>query len=195
MDPPYFFASFASWRFKGVLDLHRVTMLTGGARSGKSRRALELAGARSGKKAFVATATVTDEEMRERIEKHRAARGAEFLTVEAPVDLAGAIRGLPAEVEVAVVDCLTVWMGNLFHERGENGEFPEVAELLAVLEAPPCDLVVVTNELGMGVVPDNAMARRFRDLAGRVNQEVAARAGRVELLVGGLPLVLKDNRP
>ena len=172
-----------------------VTMLTGGARSGKSRRALELARARAGRKAFIATAEVTDEEMRERIARHRAARGGEFLTVEAPLDLAGALRGLPADVEVAVVDCLTVWLGNLFHGRGEAGEFPEIGEFLTILDDPPCELVVVTNELGMGIVPHNALARRFREVAGRLNQEVAGRAVHVELLVSGLPAVLKDARP
>ncbi len=171
-------------------------MLTGGARSGKSRRALELAAARAGRRVFVATAEVTDDEMRARIGRHRAERGERFETVEEPVDLAGAVASLSPETAVAVIDCLTVWLGNLMHHRGaEADEYPEVGEFLGALESPPCDLVVVTNELGMSIVPANAMSRKFRDMAGRLNQELARRADRVELLVSGLPLVLKGDRP
>jgi adenosylcobinamide kinase/adenosylcobinamide-phosphate guanylyltransferase len=169
-------------------------MLTGGARSGKSRRALELARARDGRKAFIATAEVTDEEMRARIERHKLERGPDFDTVEAPLDLAGALRTLPPDTAVAVVDCLTVWVGNLMHHRGaEAEEYAEIGEFLAAIEAPPCDLIVVTNELGMSIIPANAMARRFRDLAGRLNQEVARRADRAVLMVSGLPLQLKGE--
>jgi adenosylcobinamide kinase/adenosylcobinamide-phosphate guanylyltransferase len=171
-------------------------MLTGGARSGKSRRALELARKHSGKKAFIATAEVTDEEMRARIDRHRAERGRDFATVEEPVDLAGAIRALPAETSVAVIDCLSVWLGNLMHRHGvEADDYPEVAAFLEALEDPPCDLVVVTNELGMSIIPANAMARQFRDIAGRLNQQLAARADSAVLMVSGLPVTLKGENP
>lgn len=138
--------------------------------------------------------------MRRRIECHRAERGEGWSTVEEPVDLAGALVRLAPETEVAVVDCLTVWLGNLVH-RGEGAAdlaadlanpatFPEIGALLALLDDPPCPLILVTNELGWGIVPDNALARAFRDLAGRVNEEAARRADRVVMMVAGRPLEL-----
>ncbi|HEY0513802.1 MAG TPA: bifunctional adenosylcobinamide kinase/adenosylcobinamide-phosphate guanylyltransferase [Thermoanaerobaculia bacterium] len=175
-----------------------VILITGGGRSGKSRHALELAGRRS-RKAYVATAEPIDEEMRDRIDRHRQERGAGFLTVEEPMDLAGALRALPPEIEVAVVDCLTVWLGNLSYRARPGtdleriGSFPEIAAFLAVLDDPPCDLVLITNELGMGIIPATAEVRAFRDLAGRVNQEAARRAGRVVLMVSGIPLAIKGG--
>jgi adenosylcobinamide kinase / adenosylcobinamide-phosphate guanylyltransferase len=153
--------------------------------------------------------------MRRRIERHRAERGAGWSTIEEPVDLAGALERLAPDTQVAVVDCLTVWLGNLVHRSGLAGgsasgaalggasstpagatdladpaTFPEIAALLAVLDDPPCRLLLVTNELGWGIVPDNALARAFRDLAGRVNEEAARRADRVVLMVAGRPLEL-----
>lgn len=141
--------------------------------------------------------------MRRRIERHRAERGEGWTTIEEPVDLADALERLAPETEVAVVDCLTVWLGNLVHRKGVAGRsasgaadladpetFPEIAALLALLDAPPCRLILVTNEVGWGIVPDNALARVFRDLAGRVNEEAARRADRVVLMVTGRPLEL-----
>jgi len=169
----------------------KTTLVTGGGRSGKSRHALQIALPRNGK-AFIATAQPVDDEMRARIEKHREDRGEEFLTVEEPFDLAGAIGSLPRGIEVAVIDCLTVWLGNLVHRHeGEEGAFPEVPEFVEALRDPPCDLVIVTNEVGMGIVPANELARRFRDLAGTVNQAVAAIADEVILMVSGMPLFVK----
>jgi adenosylcobinamide kinase/adenosylcobinamide-phosphate guanylyltransferase len=172
--------------------LSRVTLVTGGARSGKSRHALALMEPYA-KKAFIATAEAIDEEMRDRIARHQAERSGSFSTVEAPISLGEAIRSLPTDVEAAVVDCLTVWLGNLMHHYAEDEESlgARVEELLAALKKPPCDLVIVTNELGMGIVPDNALARRFRDLAGWLNQDVAALADDVILVVSGIPINLK----
>jgi adenosylcobinamide kinase/adenosylcobinamide-phosphate guanylyltransferase len=167
-----------------------ITLVTGGARSGKSRYALARA-QRYEKKAFIATAEVTDEEMRSRIEKHRAERGDSFATIEVPLALAGALLRIPADCGVAVVDCLTVWLGNLMHRHGTTESLAEVDAFLAALGECACDLIIVTNELGMGVVPDNAMAREFRDSAGRLNQRMAAVADEVVLLVSGVPLVVK----
>jgi len=174
--------------------MHTVTMLTGGARSGKSRYALEVA-RRYRHRVFVATAEPLDAEMRARIGRHRTERGRGWRTVEAPLDLAGALRKLPAGTEIAVVDCLTVWLGNLMHHRGEQDEYPEISAFLKALDRPACDLVVVTNELGMSIVPDNPLARRFRDTAGRLNQDLARAAHNVLLLVSGLPVVLKGELP
>jgi adenosylcobinamide kinase/adenosylcobinamide-phosphate guanylyltransferase len=174
--------------------MHTVTMLTGGARSGKSYYAVEIAG-RYRRKVFVATAEPVDAEMRARIERHRAERGPSWRTVEAPLDLAGALRSLPADAEVAVVDCLTVWLGNLMHHRGEADSYPEIADFLKALDRPGCDIVVVTNELGMSIVPEKKLARRFRDVAGRLNQDLARVAHNAVLMVSGLPVLLKGELP
>ncbi len=176
--------------------MRRVTLITGGARSGKSRHALLLARGHPGRRVFLATAEPLDEEMRARIRRHREDRDPSFLTIEEPLDPAKALRSLPRDVEVAVIDCLTVWLGNLMHHCGdEGGEPPELRGLLALLAAPPCDLVIVTNEVGMGIVPGEPLARRFRDLAGRINQEVAKRANVVILMVSGIPIIVKQEAP
>jgi adenosylcobinamide kinase/adenosylcobinamide-phosphate guanylyltransferase len=148
----------------------------------------------------VATAVAVDEEMAARIRHHREERGTGLLTVEEPRDLAGALAGLPPGTGAAVVDCLTVWLGNLVHERAGDAVlddpaiFPEVGAFLRRLEDPPCHLVVVSNELGWGVVPATPLGRAFRDLAGRVNEEVARRSDRVVLMVCGRPLELAGGR-
>jgi adenosylcobinamide kinase/adenosylcobinamide-phosphate guanylyltransferase len=174
--------------------LSHVTLVTGGARSGKSRHALALMEPYANK-AFIATAEAVDEEMRDRIARHQAERAGSFITVEAPIHLGEAIRSLPADVEAATVDCLTVWLGNLMHHYAEDEDSlgAQVEGFLAALKEPPCDLVIVTNELGMGIVPDNALARRFRDLAGWLNQDVAALADDVLLAVSGIPVTLKRS--
>ncbi|MCB9488084.1 MAG: bifunctional adenosylcobinamide kinase/adenosylcobinamide-phosphate guanylyltransferase [Deltaproteobacteria bacterium] len=172
----------------------RVVLLTGGARAGKSRRALEIC-APYPTKIFCATATAMDDEMAARINAHQAERGAEWTTVEEPLDPAAALSRVGTPEAVVVVDCLTVWLGNLFHEYDLDltriGE--ATGRFVDLLHAPPCDLVIVTNELGWGIVPADGMTRSFRDEAGRLNQRVAEKADRVELLVSGIPLVLKDN--
>lgn len=138
--------------------------------------------------------------MRARIEAHRRDRGTSFETVEEPRDLAGALRALPAATEVAVVDCLTVWLGNLVFgapsaaNLAEPQAWPEVRSLLALLaDGVSFDLIAVSNEVGMGIVPAEAVSRAFRDLAGRVNQQVASLADRVVLMVSGLPLEVKGE--
>jgi adenosylcobinamide kinase/adenosylcobinamide-phosphate guanylyltransferase len=156
--------------------------------------------------------------MRRRIGRHRAERGEGWTTIEEAVDPAAALDRLPPATDVAVVDCLTVWLGNLVHrasqprqseqaarpagalahpiepDLADPASFPEIAALLARLDDPPCRLVLVTNEVGWGIVPDNALGRAFRDLAGRVAEEVARRADRVVLMVAGRPLELPGGR-
>jgi adenosylcobinamide kinase/adenosylcobinamide-phosphate guanylyltransferase len=169
-----------------------VTLVTGGARSGKSSYALELC-SQSDKKAFIATATAFDSEMHERIEKHQQDRGNAFITVEEPLDLASAIRSLD-NVDIAIIDCLTVWLCNLMNKYGaDKASIPEIEEFLDAIKNPPCDLVIVTNELGSGIVPENELARHFRDLAGRLNQDVATLANKAVLTVSGMPVILKDE--
>jgi adenosylcobinamide kinase/adenosylcobinamide-phosphate guanylyltransferase len=171
--------------------MNRVVLITGGSRSGKSSYALDRAGDYRNK-AFIATAEALDQEMRSRIAEHRRQRNPSFQTVEAPVDLAGAVNGLAPEVEVAVIDCITVWLGNLFHRQlVKNGTAPEIEAFLAGVDRPPCNLIIVTNEVGMGIVPGDRETRRFRDTAGRINQHLARVAQEVILTVCGIPLQLK----
>jgi len=172
--------------------MSRITLITGGARSGKSSHALALARQYPLPRAFIATAEPFDDDMRRRIEHHRAERAEEFDTHESPLDLAAAIRTLPGEVCVAVVDCLTVWLGNLLHHFSDTPQLQErIDRFLVSLEHPPCDLIVVINEVGMGIVPHNDLARQFRDLAGTLNQQVAAKADRVVFMVSGCPVLVK----
>ena len=137
---------------------------------------------------LIATAVAGDGEMRQRIARHREERGAHWRVVEAPLDLAEAIAGLEADA-VAVVDCLTLWLSNLLHERRDAGE--ESSRLLAAIDASPARLILVSNEVGLGIVPATPLGRSFRDEQGRLNQRVAEVADRVILLAAGLPLVLK----
>ena len=172
--------------------MHRVTLVTGGVRSGKSRYALESTVSYD-RKAFVATAVPLDEEMRERIAKHETERGDAFLTVEEPIDIGRAVNSLPKDIDVAVIDCVTVWLGNLMHRYGPGRDtFSEIESFLEALRNPSCDLTVVTNEVGMGIVPENSMARRFRDMAGNLNRTMANAADEVVLLVSGIPMVIKS---
>lgn len=168
-----------------------ITLLTGGARSGKSSHALELVSAYP-RKGFIATAEAFDDEMRERIARHREERGPDFLTIEAPLDLVGAVRALEGRADGVVVDCLTVWLGNLMHHRGMDCEgYAEAEAFLELLEAPPMDLLLVTNEVGMGIIPGDPLTRRYRDLLGGLNRRIAARANRVILMVSGIPVNIK----
>lgn len=176
----------------------KIILITGGSRSGKSAFAQKTAEALPGPRAYIATSPVTDPEMAERIRRHREARhGKGWETVEEAVDIAGAIRRAEG-CRVLLVDCLTLWINNLLFEAEKRGElFTEEAaagrcrELTDACGAFGGTVIFVTNELGMGIVPDNEMARRFRDIAGRCNQQIAAAADVVTLVVSGIPLHLK----
>ena len=178
-----------------------IHLVTGGSRSGKSAYAQALAEARPGPRAYLATCPVIDAETAERVKRHREARGAAaWETIEEPVDLAGAI-GRAAAYPVLLVDCLTLWINNLFYEAEHREEvFTEEAttlrcrELIAACGAHPGTVIFVTNEVGMGIVPENEAARRFRDCAGRCNQVIAAAAAEVTLVVSGIPLQLKGKK-
>ncbi len=167
-----------------------LTFVTGGARSGKSRYALGIA-ASFERPAFIATAEPFDAEMAERIRRHREERDQRFFTIEEPVDLAGALGRIPSGTDIAIVDCLTVWLGNLLHREEDGGR---IETFLAALDEPPCPLVVVSNEVGLGGIAMTPMGRRFADLLGRLNQEVAGRADRAVMMVSGLVVVLKGGR-
>lgn len=168
-----------------------VLFVLGGARSGKSRYAQMRAEALAGDPVFVATAEAFDDEMRDRIARHRADRDARWRTVEAPHDLPAAIDALSDSKAVVLVDCLTLWLSNLFlADAGIARAGQLLCNAIARFEG---HLILVSNEVGLGIVPDNALARRFRDAAGQLNQAVAATAGEVVLLTAGLPLTLKPR--
>lgn len=178
------------------------TLIIGGARSGKSAHAERLALEAGKPVVYIATAQAGDDEMRQRIEHHRARRDARWQTVEETLALGDAIARHASAQTVVLVDCLTVWLSNLLFAEG--GEFPEIGtivppacfaeqreRLLSALEQVSADVIVVTNEVGQGIVPQGAVSRWFVDEAGRLNQEMAARCDRVRLIVAGLPLMLK----
>ena len=167
-----------------------LVLVGGGSRSGKSTYALTLAGASGGPRAFIATAQPYDPEMRERIAAHRAERGGAFTTCEEPFDLAGAIDRLAATHPVLVVDCLTLWLTNVLLQE-ESALEARVSAFLAMTTASDSTVIAVTNEVGCGIVPENALARRFRDLQGRLNQDAARAAREVYWMVFGCPLKVK----
>jgi adenosylcobinamide kinase/adenosylcobinamide-phosphate guanylyltransferase len=164
-------------------------LILGGARSGKSRHAQSRAEAMAGELVYIATGQALDAEMDERITRHRMDRGPRWRTVEEPLDLSGAIARHAAAGTVLLVDCLTLWLSNLMlAERDTDSAATQLAQALA--DAPGM-VILVANEVGLGIVPDNALARRFRDAAGWLNQAVAARADEVVFVAAGLPLRLK----
>jgi adenosylcobinamide kinase/adenosylcobinamide-phosphate guanylyltransferase len=168
------------------------TLVLGGARSGKSRTAERLArdlAGPGGALLYVATAEALDDEMRARIAAHRAQRGDSWRTRDVPLEIAAAIAAEARPGAAVLVDCLTLWLSNLMHAaRDVDAETRRLVDALAAARGP---VVLVANEVGLGIVPENALARAFRDHAGRVNQAVAAAAGRVVLVAAGLPLTLK----
>ncbi len=164
-------------------------LVLGGARSGKSRYAQARAEATGLRRLFVATAQAFDEEMHDRIARHRADRDIAWETVEAPLDLAGTIAAHSAPDTVLLIDCLTLWATNLI--LGDHDCAAATAALTDALRTAPGPVILVANEVGFGIVPDNALARRFRDEAGLINQRVAAAVGEVQLVVAGLPLKVK----
>ncbi|AZO29614.1 bifunctional adenosylcobinamide kinase/adenosylcobinamide-phosphate guanylyltransferase [Mesorhizobium sp. M1B.F.Ca.ET.045.04.1.1] len=166
----------------------RLTFILGGARSGKSAHAEILATATPSPWVYIATAQAYDDEMRERIALHRSRRGEGWVTIDAPLDLTSAIEALPDHQPV-LIDCLTLWLTN--HMLAEHDIEAECRRLSDVLSRPRGPWFVVSNEVGLGIVPDNALARRFRDAAGRLNQQVAAVADSVLMMVAGLPLKVK----
>ena len=174
------------------MPLLNLTLVLGGAASGKSAFAEGLVTASGRARAYVATAEAWDAEMAARIARHRAARGPGWRTVEAPLGAAGALRTV-APGEVALLDCATLWLTNQMLAEADLAAAE--AGLMDAIEACAGSCVVVSNEVGMGIVPDTPLGRRFRDAQGGLNQRLAARADLVVLVAAGLPLVLKGALP
>lgn len=170
----------------------KVTFITGGARSGKSRLAERLAREYPAPFGYLATGAAGDGEMAERIARHRERRGTEWQTMEEPLELCEVLRGHDGYFGVVLVDCVTLWLTNLLlkYERPEPALL-EVNKLTAAFPTLETTLIVVSNEVGMGIVPENALARTFRDLAGEANELIAAAADEVFVTFSGLPLKLK----
>jgi adenosylcobinamide kinase/adenosylcobinamide-phosphate guanylyltransferase len=164
-----------------------IILIGGGSRSGKSEQALQFARQRGERLGFIATGQALDDEMRERIRAHQQQRGPEFTTIEEPVALPTAIRRYSSEFDAIVVDCLTLWLSNIAAADIE----PATDKLIEASLASRAQLILVTNEVGCGIIPDNAIARRFRDDAGRLNQRVAEVASEVYWMVFGCALRVK----
>lgn len=171
--------------------LPAVTLILGGARSGKSRFAEGLIAAAPAPWVYLATGEAGDAEMAARIRHHQERRGERWRTIEEPLDLPGALHRAADVGRTVLVDCLTLWVSNLM--ATSRDVMAETEALVAALPQISTPIVFVANEVGLGIVPDNALARAFRDEAGRVNQAIAAVADRVYFVAAGLPLVMKDE--
>ncbi|QKV17391.1 bifunctional adenosylcobinamide kinase/adenosylcobinamide-phosphate guanylyltransferase [Oricola thermophila] len=166
-----------------------VTLILGGARSGKSAFGEGMIAASGLEPVYIATGQVHDEEMRARIDHHRARRGPEWTTVEEPDDLEGALARATGQERAVLVDCLTLWVTNLMMAEADIAA--RSARLCAALKDAKGPVVLISNEVGLGIVPDNRMAREFRDHAGRLHQDVAGVADTVYFVAAGLPLKMK----
>jgi adenosylcobinamide kinase/adenosylcobinamide-phosphate guanylyltransferase len=170
----------------------RFALVLGGARSGKSALAERLVTAAGGRRVYIATAEAWDDEMAERIAQHRADRGDGWRTVDAPLDLPAALAAEAVAGQAVLVDCLTLWLSNVM--LSDRDVDAAAAMLEAAARSAEGPVVIVSNEVGLGIVPDNALARRFRDAQGRLNQRMAAMADLVVFVAAGLPMVLKGPR-
>jgi adenosylcobinamide kinase/adenosylcobinamide-phosphate guanylyltransferase len=170
----------------------QIILITGGARSGKSKYAEDRAGELGPRRLYLATGEAKDEEMALRIAEHKKRRGDQWITIEEPVEVAQALLRQCGEADCALVDCLTLWTSNLLLHYDEKYAVQKTAELMEALPRLDFHLIFVTNEVGWGIVPDNPLSRRFRDLSGWVNQRVAQTAHEVVLLVAGIPISVKQ---
>jgi adenosylcobinamide kinase/adenosylcobinamide-phosphate guanylyltransferase len=171
---------------------HMLIFITGGARSGKSAFAERLALDLNGKRAYLATAQALDAEMAAKIEKHRKDRGATWDTYEEPLAVPDLLLKLGGSYDIVLLDCLTLWLSNIMaHSEGDGAVAIRSDELVAALHAFKGTCIVVSNEVGLGIVPDNPLARQFRDLAGMLNQKVAKAADEVYFTASGIPMKIK----
>ncbi len=173
------------------LPSKELILVLGGTRSGKSSWALHYTEAQYRSHLFIATARALDEEMAERIRLHKSSRGPDWQLVEEPIEISKALRTRCGDVEAVLIDCLTVWLSNVLLEKGDQKIEPYQDDLLETLSAREQTIVVVSNEVGMSIVPENPLGRKFRDLSGQINQKIATMADKVIFLTAGLPMYLK----
>ena len=177
----------------GTETLKEITFVIGGCRSGKSTYAMQTAEkVPAEQKIFIATCVPQDDEMKRRVARHQKERSQNWVTVEAPLDLPEAILQNSRRGDVILVDCLTLWVSNLLIETGDEKKTEDtISQLIEVLEKAICPIVLVSNEVGTGIVPENQLARQFRDITGWVNQAVARCANKVVWMVAGIPVTVK----
>jgi adenosylcobinamide kinase/adenosylcobinamide-phosphate guanylyltransferase len=170
-----------------------VTVITGGIKSGKSSWAQERAETVSGKRAFIATALALDEEMRERIKKHQCDRADKWITYEEPFDIVPLLKSVAKKYDVVLLDCLTMWISNLLTVYNCSPELvaQKSSDLTAALADNSCQIILVTNEVGMGIIPPDKLSRAFQGYLGRLNREVASIANELYMMVSGVPIKLK----
>lgn len=174
--------------------MKKIIFVLGGCRSGKSRFALSYANSHYKNKVFLATSQALDKEMERRIEIHKKNRGKDWLTLEEPVEIGSSLKSLKNGVDVVLIDCITLWVNNLFLAgEGEEEILSRTVELREVMKNISPSLIVVSNEVGTGIVPDNKIARLFRDIAGIVNQKLAQYSDIVVMTVAGIPQVIKGG--
>jgi adenosylcobinamide kinase / adenosylcobinamide-phosphate guanylyltransferase len=172
----------------------KTVLITGGCRSGKSHYALDYANRHFSRKLFLATCEVLDDEMAQRVENHRKTRGPEWETVEEPVEIVERIKQYGEKVEVILIDCVTLWLSNLLMKgEADSKVMDEVDRFVEILGQNRTSFVIVSNEVGMGIVPADPLSRRFRDLAGTANQRIVHGVDTVIFMVSGLPLFLKGK--
>ncbi len=172
----------------------KLILILGGVRSGKSSYAQQLAGEDGGQVLFLATAEARDDEMKHRIAKHKSSRPASWATIEEPLNLASALKSKAATSDIVLIDCITVWLSNLLLRENsvtEEKMLAEIDKLLNAYKRGKASYVIVSGEVGMGIVPEYPLGRIFRDYLGLANQRLAAKADRVVLMVAGIPVVVK----
>ena len=173
--------------------MKHITLITGGIKSGKSSYALKLAHETGANRAFIATAEAFDEDMKARIARHRGERGADFHTIEEPLDLVAALKNADGCFDCIVIDCLTLWLNNLYLNFAVDGKIEETAILsfrqaLSEVRTP---VIIVTNEVGLGIIPVDAAARHYMDHLGRLNAQIASLADDVMFMISGIPQKIK----
>jgi adenosylcobinamide kinase/adenosylcobinamide-phosphate guanylyltransferase len=181
----------------GTETLREIVFVIGGCRSGKSSYAMQTAEKITAeKKIYIATCVPQDDEMKNRVARHQKERSQNWVTVEALLDLPEAILQNSRRANVILVDCLTLWMSNILIESGDEKKIEKtISQLTDALEKAQCPIILVSNEVGAGIVPENRLARQFRDITGWLNQAVAGCANKVVWMVAGIPVTIKGQQP